>query len=179
MARYTLYLVTRNRDHHYPVFMANNGKAMLNEPVARARVLQRTAERLADAILEQQKFMRRKKDGTPVHFDIVRISEKDFRAKFPKFAPNKGGRKKVVKGVVRAVSSKGFRIGDIVVCDKKHRETTSLTWEAEMNDTLGKPFKVQGIDVDGNIETSLFAYDPKWLRHATPSEVKAYNKTTK
>jgi hypothetical protein len=37
MATYTVFIVTRNARHHYPVIMANNGKAILNEPVKRAQ----------------------------------------------------------------------------------------------------------------------------------------------
>ena len=80
MKKYTYYIVTRSRDHHYPVLMANNGKAMLNEPCKRAVKIERTIERIADAV--------RLGD-----IAVVRITEKEFRKRYPRFAPNKGGRK--------------------------------------------------------------------------------------
>ena len=78
---YTYYIVTRNAGHHYPVLMANNGKAMLNEPVTKAAKAERTIQRLFHAVIIGD-------------ISVVRITEKDFRAKFPSFAPNKGKRKK-------------------------------------------------------------------------------------
>lgn len=90
MSKYVLYIVTRNRDHHYPVIMANNGKAAFNEPVRRAAKLETSAERFFTAIAWGEA-------------SIVRITEKDFRAKFPKFAPNKGGKKRVTKAITNPV----------------------------------------------------------------------------
>jgi len=81
MATYTVFIVTRNARHHYPVIMANNGKAILNEPVKRAKDLEKSANKFS----------------TSAHFDaieVIRITEKAFRAKFPKFAANKGPKKK-------------------------------------------------------------------------------------
>lgn len=81
MATYTIFIVTRNASHHYPVIMANNGKAILNEPVKRATDLERSARCLISI-------------ATTV--SIVRITEKAFKAKFPKYAPNKGPKKKAI-----------------------------------------------------------------------------------
>lgn len=81
MATYTLYIVSRNANHHYPVLMANNGKKMLNEPVKRARTLIDSFNNL----------------GFAFHYDdvaVVQITEKEFRAKFPKFARNAGPKKR-------------------------------------------------------------------------------------
>lgn len=88
MSKYTIYIVTRNRDHHYPVIMGNNGKAMLNEPVKRAAKLEKSAYGLLYGW----------EAGT---VKVVRITEKDFRAKFPQFAPNKGGKKKRITNPVK------------------------------------------------------------------------------
>ena len=81
MKKYTYYIVTRSRGHHYPVLMSNNGKAMLNEPCKRGGKIERTIGRLMEAV--------RLGD-----IDVIRITEKDFRARYPHYAPNKGGRKK-------------------------------------------------------------------------------------
>lgn len=80
-ATYTIYIVTRSRDHHYPVIMANNGKAILNEPVNRAKKLEDSAIKFTLAAARGE-------------VASVRITEADFRAKFQQFAPNKGGKKK-------------------------------------------------------------------------------------
>ena len=79
--KYTLYIVSRSRDHHYPVLMANNGKVALNEPSGRAAKLEISAQRFLDACSEG-------------YTTIERITEADFKAKYPSFAPNKGGKKK-------------------------------------------------------------------------------------
>ena len=50
--KYTLYIVSRSRDHHYPVLMANNGKVALNEPSGRAAKLEISAQRFLDACSE-------------------------------------------------------------------------------------------------------------------------------
>ena len=76
MSTYTIYIVTRNADHHYPVIMANNGKAILNEPVKRAHKLERSAVNFVLSDVQ-----------------VERITEKAFKAKFPQFAPNKGKKK--------------------------------------------------------------------------------------
>lgn len=81
MKKYTYYIVTRSRDHHYPVLMANNGKAALNEPCRRAVNIEQSLLRFADAIRCGEVAMER-------------ITEKDFKEKFPRYAPNVGGRKK-------------------------------------------------------------------------------------
>ena len=91
MAKYVVYIVTRNRDHHYPVIMANNGKAMLNEPVKRAGALEKSAANL----LREERYYAYGHPGAQ-GVEIVRITEKAFRAKFPQFAPNKGPKKKRV-----------------------------------------------------------------------------------
>lgn len=81
MSQYTWYIVTRSRNEHYPVLVANNGKIPFNEVVNHASVLERGLKRLDQA-----------------HYTgdvaIVRISEVDFRKKFPKFAKNAGPKKK-------------------------------------------------------------------------------------
>jgi hypothetical protein len=92
MTKYTLYIVTRNSDHHYPVIMANNGKQAFNEPVRRAGKLELSLDRFTEAI--------RLRD-----FRVIRITEKDFKAKFPKFAPNKGRKKP---------KAPAFKKGDLV-----------------------------------------------------------------
>lgn len=78
--KYTLFIVSRSRDHHYPVLMANNGKVALNEPSGRAAKLEISAQRFLDACSEG-------------YTTIERITEADFKAKYPSFAPNKGGKK--------------------------------------------------------------------------------------
>jgi len=84
MKKYTYYIVTRSRDHHYPVLMANNGKAALNEPCRRAGNIEQSLLRFADAILFGE-------------VTVERIDEKEFKEKFPRYTPNKGGRKKQTK----------------------------------------------------------------------------------
>ena len=81
MATYTVFIVTRNARHHYPVIMANNGKAILNEPVKRRETLNKAAQQLLNGW----------KAGDT---EIVLIHESMFKAKFPKYAPNKGPKKK-------------------------------------------------------------------------------------
>jgi undecaprenyl pyrophosphate synthase len=81
MSKYTYYIVSRHRDHHYPVLMANNGKITLNEAVRRAGKLEQSITRLIRAVNAGE-------------VAVVRITEKEFRAKFPSFAPNQGGKKK-------------------------------------------------------------------------------------
>jgi hypothetical protein len=81
MKKYTYYIVSRHRDHHYPVLMANNGKITLNEAVGRAGKLELSVIRFIRAVQAGEVAM-------------VRITEKEFRAKFPRFAPNKGGKKR-------------------------------------------------------------------------------------
>lgn len=88
-ATYTIYIVTRSRDHHYPVIMANNGKAILNEPVNRAKKLYTSAENLLC-------------DAKAGHVPVIRITEAEFKAKFPQFAPNKGGKKKTTNTTKKA-----------------------------------------------------------------------------
>ncbi len=87
---YTFYIVTRNADHHYPVLMANNGKAALNEPVKQANKLEQSIRRLMKALDFSNPWGENE-------VRVVRITEVDFRRKFPKFAPNKGGKRKAVK----------------------------------------------------------------------------------
>ena len=94
--KYTIYIVSRGRDHHYPVLMANNGKVALNEPSGRAAKLELSAQRLLQA-------------AETGEIAIERITEEAFRTKFPTFAPNKGGKK---KGPQQA-----FKKGDKVVVD--------------------------------------------------------------
>ena len=81
---YTIYIVTRNARYHYPVIMANNGKAILNEPVKRAWDLEKSANSLIVQAYHGS-------------VTVERITEKAFKAKFPKYAPNKGPKKKAVK----------------------------------------------------------------------------------
>ena len=81
MATYTVFIVTRNARHHYPVIMANNWKAILNEPVKRAWDLEKSANSLIVQAYHGS-------------VTVERITEKAFKAKFPKFAPNKGPKKK-------------------------------------------------------------------------------------
>lgn len=75
--KYTFYIVSRGRDHHYPVLMANNGKAALNEPVRRAKIVLRSFMRFRDAIMNHE-------------MNVTFIKEADFKKKFPTYAPNKG-----------------------------------------------------------------------------------------
>lgn len=81
MSTYTWYVVTRNAGHHYAVLMANNGKPILNEPCGRAHKLERTILRLLHSVLHDD-------------VRVVRISEKEFRAKHPHYPRNAGGRKR-------------------------------------------------------------------------------------
>ena len=96
MATYTVFIVTRNARHHYPVIMANNGKAILNEPVKRAKDLEVSALKF---ILEAHENLQ----GVTVE----RITEKAFKAKFPKFAANKGPKKKTApaKRITKTVTN--------------------------------------------------------------------------
>lgn len=64
--------------------MANNGKAMLNEPCKRGGKIERTICRLMEAV----------RIGD---IDVICITEKDFKEKFPRFSPNNGGRKRQTK----------------------------------------------------------------------------------
>jgi hypothetical protein len=89
MATYTVFIVTRNADHHYPVLMANNGKAMLNEPVTRANKL----------VTSWQRFAR---EMWLHNVPVERITEKAFKAKFPQFARN-AGKKRITKKVTNPV----------------------------------------------------------------------------
>jgi hypothetical protein len=108
--KYTIYIVSRNRDHHYPVLMANNGKAALNEPSGRAAKLEISAQRFLNATGEG-------------YVTVERITEAAFKAKFPRFAPNKGGKKKAEKvvgtphkvKVVLPAKPTSFKKGDKVV----------------------------------------------------------------
>lgn len=95
--KYTLYIVSRAHDHHYPVIMANNGKACLNEPVKRIGNLMDSAERFLSAAV----------DGTD-GVRLERIKEAEFRERFPSFAPNAGARKGKAK-------PKTFKRGEKVV----------------------------------------------------------------
>lgn len=81
MIKYTWYIVSRGRNDHYPVLVANNGKIPFNESVTRAAKLKRSLERFADAY-----------DNCEVA--VVHITHAEFRKKFPRFARNAGGRKK-------------------------------------------------------------------------------------
>jgi hypothetical protein len=73
--------VSRNADEHYPVLVSNNGKVPLNESVSRRSRLHITINNLMDAIASKD-------------VDVVEMSHADFRAKFPAFARNLGGKKK-------------------------------------------------------------------------------------
>ena len=95
--KYTFYIVSQAIDHHYPVLMSNNGKVALNEPVGRAAKLEHSAQRFVNA-------------AEAGEVAVVRISEADFRAKFPKFAPNKGGKKKAAKDAPKEVFKKGDKV---------------------------------------------------------------------
>lgn len=167
MSTYTIYIVSRSREHHYVRIMGNNGKAILNEPVKRAKSLEDTVEGLITAIALQKGSMKGK------HFSVERISEKEFRAKFPQFAPNKGP-KKVAKKV------RPFKVGDLVVNPKRFPEGYDspdyfLEWDNEMNGDVGEVQKVIQVCKDGDIETPSWFYRPEWLRHATPAEVRKFN----
>ncbi len=100
--KYTLYIVSRSRDHHYPVLMANNGKVALNEPSGRAAKLEISAQRFLDAC----------SDG---YTTIERITEADFKAKYPSFAPNKGGKKAKAEPPIQP-----FKKGDKAVVNDDH-----------------------------------------------------------
>jgi hypothetical protein len=160
MSTYTIYIVSRSREHHYVRIMGNNGKAILNEPVKRAKSLEDTVEGLITAITLQKGSMNGK------HFAVERISEKEFRAKFPQFAPNKGP-KKVAKKV------REFKVGDIAVT-----LTNENPWY-----TKGEAFRVGSIDEDGFLHAVNLAFciaptgyrNKKRVRHATPAEVRKFN----
>lgn len=98
MATYVIYIVTRNARHHYPVIMANNGKAILNEPVKRAKDLEKSIVSFLSSAYQQT-------NGSRVTVD--RITEKAFKAKFPKYAANKGPKKKTApaKRITKTVTN--------------------------------------------------------------------------
>ncbi len=83
-AKYTLYIVSRDENHHRPVLMNRNGKVTLNEPVTRARKLEDTWDRLVAAVFAGEA-------------DCVRITEKEFKKLYPKFAKNAGAKKATKK----------------------------------------------------------------------------------
>ena len=80
-AKYTLYIVTRSADDHYPVLIANNGKIPFNESVTRANKLETSFRNFMNACWAHD-------------VDYVRITHSDFKKKFPKFAKNAGRKKK-------------------------------------------------------------------------------------
>lgn len=81
--KYTYYIVSRDKDTHYPVLMASNGKPTLNESVTRAHKLETGIARLGTAFLFGQ-------------VQVVRITHAEFRQKFPRF-PRNQGRKKTIR----------------------------------------------------------------------------------
>jgi hypothetical protein len=82
MPKYTFYIVTRSANDHYPVIMANNGKAAFNESVQRAHKLETSFLRLYDACKENLCDA----DGV----EIQRITHAEFKQKFPHYAKNAG-----------------------------------------------------------------------------------------
>ena len=83
-AKYTLYIVSRDENHHRPVLMNRNGKVTQNEPVTRARKLEDTWARLVVAV-------------STCDVDCVRITEKEFKKLYPKFAKNAVAKKATKK----------------------------------------------------------------------------------
>lgn len=83
MIKYTIYLVTKRTGNYYVRIMANNGKVALNESVGKAYKLLRSVDRFLLAAKNDQ-------------VAVVRMMEKDFRAKFPTFAKNSGRPKRKV-----------------------------------------------------------------------------------
>lgn len=124
MATYTVYVVTRNARHHYPVIMANNGKAILNEPVKRAQDLERSVNRFLDGALWNSKDI-----------PVIRITEKAFKAKFPKYAANKGPKKKAVKKWTP-------KAGYMVIVFRRKYTVGAFGWVEEMDALKGVPVKV-------------------------------------
>lgn len=81
---------------------------------------------------------------------------------------------------------KKFKIGDIVICKKRHESADSVRWVAKMDDTVGKPMKIVGISPSGNLHCKIggettWAYLPEWIEHYTEKgneEVKKVKKAT-
>lgn len=74
---HTLYIVRVARDDHRPYLVVNNGKLALNESVTRAVKLERSWNNLGKAF----------RLGS---VRTERIGHKEFRQRFPSFAPNAG-----------------------------------------------------------------------------------------
>lgn len=130
MATYTVFIVTRNARHHYPVIMANNGKAILNEPVKRAKDLERSTFALLGEAFRD-------------NVNVERITEKAFKAKFPKYATNKGP-KKVVKKVVKSWPQPGDKF---VVFQKTHT-AIAYGWLTSMDNLMGKVLTCDSVATD-------------------------------
>lgn len=111
--KYTLYVVSRSADHHYPVIMANNGKACLNEPVKRRAKMLESAERFLSAALDGSEGVR-----------VECMSEAAFRERFPRFAPNLGGRP---AKTAKTKGVKTFKRGDKVVVKAGNWGTCNAT----------------------------------------------------
>lgn len=65
-----------------------------------------------------------------------------------------------------------FKVGDIVICKKKHESAKSAAWIDKMDVTIGKPMKIVGIGPSGNLHCKIdgcttWAYIPEWLEHYT------------
>lgn len=64
---------------------------------------------------------------------------------------------------------KDIKVGDLVICGKKHDDDGTLTWVWEMDNTVGKPMLVTGTTASGNVKCkagfnpSWWAYKPEWL----------------
>ena len=67
---------------------------------------------------------------------------------------------------------KKFKVGDIVICKKRHESADSVRWVAKMDDTVGKPMKIVGISPSGNLHCKIdgettWAYLAEWIEHYT------------
>ena len=142
MATYTIYLITRNARHHYPVIMANNGKAILNEPVKRAQDLERSVNRFLNGALWSSKDI-----------PVIRITEKAFKAKFPKYAANKGPKKAVKVDKVWVPKP-----GQKFIVFQKTNTKKAIGWERQMDKLIGRPLACRFITLSGLVHCEEYAY---------------------
>ncbi len=153
MATYTVFIVTRNARHHYPVIMANNGKAILNEPVKRAWDLEKSANSLIVQAYHGS-------------VTVERITEKAFKAKFPKFAANKGPKKKAALKPWAPANVWVPKTGDKVVITGKSKI-------GRKRHPIGSIQKISMTFSDGIHAIGNFIYTRSSYRKATPAEIKA------
>ena len=155
MATYTIYIVTRNARHHYPVIMANNGKAILNEPVKRAWDLEKSANSLIVQAYHGS-------------VTVERITEKAFKAKFPKFAANKGPKKKDVKAPKVWVPKPGQKF---VVFQRKNT-VDEHGWMPSMDKMVGKVLTcMEASQTIIHVKGSDYVFHPKDIKPAPAKRI--------